>query len=104
MTAIATTARRANWKREIEKYVTLNEQLDGAQPADRDRLEREVAAQQEELLDTPSSTFAGVVTKLELMWSAELHGLDAESEYKRLVLEDLGDLIAETQQLLGRAA
>jgi hypothetical protein len=104
MAVDATTDRRANWKREIEKYVSLNEQLDQAQPADRDRLERAIVAQEEELLDTPAPTFAGVITKLELMWSAELHGLDAESEYKRLVLEDLGGLIADSRLLLGEPA
>jgi hypothetical protein len=104
MAVDATNARRANWKRLFQTYLNLNQQLDQCQQAERDALERAVVAQEEDLLDTPAPSFSAVVTKLELMWSADLHGLDPESEAKRLVLEDLGDLITETRHLLGEAA
>lgn len=100
----ATTARRENWKRLIEEYQNLNQRLIEAPAKDRDALERAIAAQEEELLDTPAPSFGAVITKLELLWSEQMDGLDVESEAKRLVIEDLGDLIGEAHQLLGEAA
>lgn len=101
----ASNARRENWKRLFQTYVNLNQQLDRAQSADRDALERAIAAHEEEMLDTPASDFSQVRFKLEsLLWSQDMHGLDAESEAKRLIIEDLGDLITETRELLGEAA
>lgn len=104
MAVDATTARRENWKRLFTQYQTLNQQLDQVQPAKRDALERAIADKEDELLDNPAPSFTAVITKLELLWSADLHGLDAGSEAKRLILEDLGDLITENLQLLGEAA
>lgn len=105
MAVDASTARRASWERAIKNLATLNQQLDEAQPAEqRDVLERAIAAQEEDLLDTPSPSFTAVITKLELLWSEQLIGLDPETEAKRLILEDLSDLIAESRQLLGEAA
>ena len=99
-----TTARRENWKRLIEKLQNLNHRLIEAPAEERDALESTIAAQEEDLLDTPAPSFSAVATKLGLLWSCHLDGLDAESEAKRLVLEDLSDLIAECGQLLGEVA
>ena len=99
-----TTARRENWKRLIENLQDLNGRLIVAPAKESDALERAIAAQEEDLLDTPAPSFSAVATKLELLWCCHLDGLDAESEAKRLVLEDLSDLIAETRHILGDAA
>ena len=98
------TARAHAWATALNTYTELNQKLDLAQPGQRDALERSIAQQEQLLLDMPAPDFSAVVSKLEMMWEAHLHGLDQSSEEKRLILEDLGDLIAETHQLLGAAA
>ena len=95
---------RASWERANTNLTKLNQRMIGCQPRDRDALERAIAEQGDELLDLPAPSFTCVRQKLEIMWETELHGLDRASEEKRLVLADLGDLIAETHQLLGLAA
>jgi hypothetical protein len=45
-----------------------------------------------------------VLKKLELLFEGQLIGLDPESEYRRLVLEDLSDLIDGTRELIGDRA
>lgn len=104
MAADATNARCENWKRLFVEYQNLNQRLIEAPAKDRDALERAIAAQEDDLLDTPAPSFGAVITKLELLWSEQMDGLDVESEAKRLILEDLSDLIAENRQLLGEAA
>lgn len=101
----ATNARRENWKRLFEVYQDLSKRLVEAPAKDQDALERAIAAQEDDLLDTPAPSFSAVLFKIEqLLWSQDLHGLDPESEAKRLIVEDLGALIAENRQLLGEAA
>ena len=46
--------RRENWKRLFEELKNLNQRLIGAPAKDRDALERAIAAQEEDLLDTPA--------------------------------------------------
>ena len=104
MAVDATNARRENWKRLFQELQNLNQRLIEAPAKDRDALERAIAAQEEDLLDTPAPSFGAVMTKLELLWTDQLIGLDPEAEARRLLLEDLGDLIAENRQLLGEAA
>lgn len=104
MATDASNTRRENWKGLVQALQTLNERLVETPAKDRDALERAIAAQEEDLLDTPAPSFGAVITKLELLWSEQMDGLDVESEAKRLILEDLGDLIAENRQLLGEAA
>lgn len=100
----ATTERRAEWKRAMSTFKNLNQRLIEAPAKERDALESAIAAQEEDLLDTPAPSFSAVLTKLGLLWSCQIEGLDSEAEAKRLVLEDLSDLIAETRHLLGEAA
>jgi hypothetical protein len=100
----ATTARHQEWECASNKLNELNLRLDQCQPHERDALERAIADQEEDLLDTPSPTFSALLTKLELLFEGELEGLSAEAEHRRLVIEDLSDLIAETHHLLGGRA
>lgn len=95
------TARARAWNTAFEKYQSLNQRLIQARDHERDALERAVAAEEEQLLELPSPHFAAVIRKLELLWECQLEGLDSEAEAKRLVLEDLADLILEQSQLLG---
>ena len=99
----ATNAHQASWKRAIQNLDELNKKLVAASAKDRDALERAIAAQEEDVLDTPAADLEGVRFKIQLMWT-DLLGLDPETEAKRLVLEDLEILIAEMRNLLGEAA
>jgi hypothetical protein len=101
MASNATTARHEEWKRSFTKLTELNEKLDQCQPHERDALERAIADQEEDILDTPAPSFSALRIKLELLFEGQLEGLDSEAEHRRLLLEDLGDLIAETRELIG---
>ena len=95
------TARARAWATAFNTYTELNQKLDLAQPGQRDELERSLAQQEQVLLDMPAPDFSAVILKLEMIWEADLHGFDQRSEEKCLILEDLGDLIAQTHQLVG---
>jgi hypothetical protein len=98
------TTRRALWETAFNKLTELNQQLDQCQPQDREALERAVADQEDDLLDTPSPSFSALLTKLELLFEGQLEGLHSEAEHRRLVIEDLSDLIEETRELIGERA
>lgn len=102
MATKAFTARARAWNTAFEKIQNLNQRLiEERNPHQREALERAAAAQEEQLLELPAPHFTAVIRKLELLWECQLEGLDSEAEAKRLVLEDLGDLILEQCQLLG---
>lgn len=101
MASKALNARAQRWKTTFEKYLSLNQRLIEAPAHERDALEREVAAQEEQLLELPAPHFTAVIRKLELLWECQLDGTDDETAARLLVLEDLGDLILEQSQLLG---
>ncbi|WP_155263556.1 hypothetical protein [Sphingomonas segetis] len=98
------TARARAWKISIQKLNKLNLKLDQCQPQDREALERAIADQEEDVLDTPAPSFSALLAKLELLFEGQLEGLDAEAEHRRLVIEDLSDLIEETRELIGERA
>ena len=104
MTDRASNIRRALWDSTLKKYTKLSEKLAQAQAQNQapeaEAIEQLLCAQQDELLDLTSPTLAAVRIKLELLWEAEMHGLDQASEEKRLILEDLSDLGAELGELL----
>jgi hypothetical protein len=91
------------WKISIQKLNQLNEQLDQCQPEDREALERAIAEQEEDVLDTSAPSYTALLLKLELLFSGQLEGLHPDAEYRRLVLEDLSELIAVSQELVGGA-
>jgi hypothetical protein len=91
--------RAVAWNTSIEKLNELNRSLDQCQPHERDALERKIAEQQEDVLDTPAPHLAGVLTKLEILFEGEMDGINPEAEYRRLVIEDLSDLINDIRDL-----
>ena len=101
--AKTTHSAHAEWEKTYSNYLNLNQRLDQAQPRERDALERSRAEAQDELLDTPAPTFIAVAQKLEILFEGAVHGLDAESEARKLLLEDLAGLIEAQHQLLGVA-
>ena len=97
----ATTARHQEWKCALTKLNELNQSLAQCQPQEREALERAIADQEDDVLNTPAPSFTALFTKLELLFEGQMDGLDAEAEHRRLVIEDLSDLIAETREILG---
>ena len=99
-----TNTRRALWETAFNELTALNQKLDQCQPHERDALERAIADQEDDVLDTPAPSFSALLTKLEMLFEGQLEGLDAEAEHRRLVIEDLSDLIEETRELIGERA
>ncbi|MBC9033015.1 hypothetical protein IAG41_11470 [Sphingomonas sp. JC676] len=89
------------WNTQYENYLSLTQKLDQAKAHECDALERAIAAAQDDLLDTPSPSFTAIARKLEILFEGEVDGLDPDSEAKRLILEDLTNLIQEQSLLLG---
>lgn len=102
MATNATTARREEWERAFKKLTDLNEKLAHSQPNERDLLERAVAEQEEDVLDTSAPSLAALLVKLELLFNGQLEGLHPDAEYRRLVIEDLSELIDESRELIGQ--
>lgn len=96
----ATNEKRSEWERSLQIYKNLNQKLIEASEKDRDALERAVADQEEDLLDTPAPSFSAVIQKLYWLWEGSLIGIDPEAEARRLILEDLETLVAEGTALL----
>jgi hypothetical protein len=99
-----TTTRSVLWETSIRKLTELNQKLGQCQPCERDALERAIADQEDDVLDTPAPSFSALLTKLELLFDGQLEGLHSEAEHRRLVIEDLSDLIEETRDLIGARA
>lgn len=100
MATNANTAPREDWERAFRKLTELNQNLLQAPERDREKIERAIADQEEDVLDTPAPSFSAVVNKLYLLWDAQLMSIDPETEAKRLILEDLERLIVEGAHLL----
>ena len=100
MAIVATNERRAAWERAMSTYQSLNQKLIEGPEKDRIALERAVADQEEDLLETSAPSFSAVIKKLCWLWEGSLIGIDSETEARRLVLEDLETLVAESSALL----
>jgi hypothetical protein len=98
------TARARAWNISFNKLIDLNQKLDRCRPQDREALERAIAEQEDDVLDTPSPSLSALSFKLELLFEGQLEGVDSEAEHRRLVIEDLHDLIPETRELIGERA
>jgi hypothetical protein len=105
MPAKANKTRRAQWERAFHTYVDLNLRLEAAQePQAIEKLGQALAKQQDELMELRAPTLTAVLQKLYILWGeTDLHGLDSDSEEKRVILEDIEELITETAHLLGAA-
>ncbi|WP_067677094.1 hypothetical protein [Tsuneonella dongtanensis] len=85
----------------MNTLAALNQRLDQVPPHEVDQIERQIAAIHDDLLDTPAPHLAAVAAKLNMLWEAKMHGLDKESEERRLILEDLEGLVLAQRELLG---
>lgn len=104
MATNATTARREEWERAFTKLADLNQKLAECQPEERDEIERAIAEQEEDVLDTSAPCLTALLVKLELLFNGQLEGLHPDAEYRRLLIEDLSDLIEESRELIGTYA
>lgn len=100
MATNATTTARHAWNTAYSEYLNLNQKLAQAQPHERDALERAVAAYEDELLDMSAPSFAAILQKLNILWETDLEKPDQDGEAKRLIVEDITDLIADSGTLL----
>lgn len=97
MAVEALSASHDAWNTQYAHYLSLTQQLDQAPPLERDALERARVDAQEELMTLPAPTLTAVLHKLEIRWEDKLSGDDE----RRLILEDLSDLIQAQSALLG---
>ena len=102
MAAKPTKTRRAQWEQAYNRYIELNLRLQATENFDEvEALGRALAKQADELMELRAPHLTGVLQKLYLIWGeTDLHGLDRDSEEKRLLLEDLEELIDKTSELV----
>lgn len=89
------------WNTQYENYLNLALRLELAAPQECGALEQAMVAAQDNLLDTSAPNLAAVRQKLEILWEAQLHGLDQNSHERCLILDDLSRLI-QAQRALPR--
>jgi hypothetical protein len=97
----AHTARATAWNTTYNQLLNLTAKLEKCQLHERDALERAIAAQEEHLLDTPAASLDAVRVKLEILFDGQMTGLDAESEARRLVVEDVHNIATDFDELIG---
>jgi hypothetical protein len=87
----------------MNSYIELNIRLQATNDlGEIDALGRALAKQADELMELRAPNLTGILQKLYVMWGeTDLHGLDRDSEERRLILEDLERLIDDTTKLLG---
>lgn len=101
MATNATNARHQDWERAFAKLTALHDKLAKCHPHERDALERAVAEQEEDVLDTSAPSLAALLFKLELLFNGQLEGLHPDAEYRRLVIDDLTALVEHAGELVG---
>lgn len=94
------SARARAWATPSAQLNTLNQHLPHATGKELDALERQIAAIEEHLLGLPAPSFDAVRLKLSLMFWPATTEEGEDADHKRLILDDLSQLIRESQQLL----
>ena len=97
MAVEALSASHDAWNTQYAHYLNLTQQLEQAPSHERDALERARVDAQEELMTLPAPTLTAVLHKLEIRWEDRLPSGDE----RRLILDDLADLIQAQSALLG---
>ena len=98
------TSRARAWATPSAQLTALNQRLPGAAGQELDALERQIAATEDHLLALPAPSFDAVRLKLSLMFWPATTEEGEDADHKRLILDDLSQLIGESQQLLRTAA
>jgi hypothetical protein len=102
MAARATKTDRARWEQAHNEYIELNVRLQATEDFDAvEALGRALAKQADQLMSMRAPHLPAILQKLYVLWGeADLHGLDSDSEEKRLILEDLETLIGQAAELV----
>lgn len=100
MATNATTRLRA-WNKAYTSFTAVKDRLFEAEPAQVDDLEKALGSAQDLLLDLPAPSLLAVIHKLSILWELDVDKPDKDGREKALILEDLGDLVAEGAAVLG---
>jgi hypothetical protein len=92
---------RHKWERAFRNYVDLNLRLEEAQdPCDCEAIGTAIAVQQDKLMVLRAPHLPAILQKLYILFGeTELHGRDRESKEKRLLIQDLEELIGGAAEL-----
>jgi hypothetical protein len=92
---------RQKWERAFQNYIDLNLRLEQAQdPRDCAAIGDAIAVQQDKLMVLRAPHLPAILQKLYILFGeTELHGRDRESKEKRLLIEDLEELIDGAAEL-----
>lgn len=80
------------WASTIAEIHNLSLALGRVQPHERDALERQVVALQDDLMAMAAPSLLAVVEKLRILWSEKL-GEDQDGRERRLILADIHRLV-----------
>lgn len=99
--ATSIAKRTRAWNKAFFDYQALEAELLNT-PSERYVAVRDrVAAKMTELLATPAPTFIAVQQKLQVMWQIELKEGGSDNDERRLIVQDIYDLIVESAAVLG---
>jgi hypothetical protein len=92
---------RKKWERAFQNYIDLNLRLEQANdPRDCEAIGDAIAIQQDKLMVLRAPHLPAVLQKLYILFGeTELHGRDRESKEKRVLIQDLEELIDDAAQL-----
>jgi hypothetical protein len=93
---------RQKWERAFQNYIDLNLRLEQADdPRDCEAIGTAIAIQQDKLMVLRAPHLPAILQKLYIMFGeTELHGRDRESKEKRLLIQDLEELIDAAIQIV----
>jgi hypothetical protein len=93
---------RQEWERAFQNYVDLNLRLEQADDLrDCEAIGTAIAIQQDKLMVLRAPHLPAILQKLYIMFGeTELHGRDRESKEKRLLIQDLEELIDAATQIV----
>jgi hypothetical protein len=93
---------RQEWERAFQNYVDLNLRLEQADDLrDCEAIGTAIAIQQDKLMVLRAPHLPAILQKLCIMFGeTELHGRDRESKEKRLLIQDLEELIDAATQIV----
>jgi hypothetical protein len=95
------TDARQKWERTFQNYIDLNLRLEQAQdPRDCEAIGTAIAVQQDKLMVLRAPNLPAILQKPYILFGeTELHGGDRESKEKRLLIQDLEELMDGASEL-----
>lgn len=99
--ANSTAKRTRAWNKAFSDYRQLETELSEAPKEHYVSVRERVAGKMTELLATPAPTFIAVQQKLQLLWQVQLKEDGMDNDEKRLIVQDVFNLIIESAAVLG---